>query len=107
MWSNTFYEKRFQIPHNRSRAKVATRVISRRLIDDGMDSELEQLIKKFLEAKFGASLDHFVIEGRMAPDTNGNIGVTGTYRKNASGRNVFFTVTVNLTSRKIQNLQEY
>ena len=73
-----------------------------------MDSvELEQLIKKFLEAKFGASLDYFVIEGRMAPDANGNIGVTGTYRKNAGGKNVFFTVTVNLTSRKIQNLQEY
>ena len=74
----------------------------------GMNSsELEQLIKGFLEAKFGFALDFFVIEGRMAPDANGNMGVTGTYRKRTGDKNVFFTVTVNLTSRKIQNLQEY
>ena len=74
----------------------------------GMNSsELEQLIKDFLEAKFGVALDYFVIEGRMAPDANGNVGVTGTYRKKTSDKNVFFTVTVNLTSHKMQNLQEY
>ncbi len=73
-----------------------------------MDSnELEQLVKESLEARFGGVLDYFVIEGRMAPDANGNMGVTGTYRKRTSDRNVFFTVTVNLSSRKIQNLQEY
>jgi hypothetical protein len=73
-----------------------------------MDSSaLEQLIKSFLETKFGFALDYFVIERRMAPDANGNIGVTGTYRKKAGDKNVFFTVTINLTSRKIQNLQEY
>ena len=70
-------------------------------------SELEQLIKDFLEAKFGVALDYFVIEGRMAADANGNTGVTGTYRKRTGDKNVFFTVTVNLASRKIQNLQEY
>jgi hypothetical protein len=47
------------------------------------------------------------IEGRMAPDANGNVGVTGSYRKRAGDKKVFFTVPVNLTSRKIQNLQEY
>jgi len=74
----------------------------------GMSSgELEQIVKDFLEAKFGFAFDYFVIEGRMAPDANGNIGVTGTYRKRTGDKNVFFTVTVNLTSRKIQNLQEY
>ena len=36
-------------------------------------SEVEQLIKGFLEAKFRADLDYFVIEGRMAPDANGNM----------------------------------
>jgi hypothetical protein len=70
-------------------------------------SELEQLIKDFLEAKFGFALDYFAIEGQMAPDAYGNIGVTGTYRKRTGDKNVFFTVTINLTSRKIQNLQEY
>ena len=70
-------------------------------------SELEQLVKEFLETKFGFALDYFVIEGRMAPDANGNMGVTGTYRKTTGDKNVFFTVTINLTSRKVQNLQEY
>ena len=73
-----------------------------------MDSnELEQLVKTSLEAKFGSALDYIKIEGQMSPDANGNMGVTGTYRKSAGDKNVFFTVTVNLTSRKIQNLQEY
>ena len=70
-------------------------------------SELEQLVKGFLEAKFGVALDYFAIEGRMSPDANGNIGLTGTYRKKTDDKNVFFTVTINPTSRKIQNLQEY
>jgi hypothetical protein len=70
-------------------------------------SELEQLIKDFLETKLGVALDHFSIEGRMSPDANGDMGVTGTYRKRSDDRNVFFTVTVNLASRKIQNFQEY
>ena len=70
-------------------------------------SELEQVIKDFLETKLGVALDYFSIEGRMSPDTDGNMGVTGTYRKTPGDRNVFFTVTVNLTSHKIQNLQQY
>ena len=69
--------------------------------------ELEQLVKDFLEAKFGLALDYFKIEGQMTPDANGDIGVTGTYRKRTGDKNVFFTVTVNLASRKLQNLQEY
>ena len=32
---------------------------------------------------------------------------TGSYRKKAGDKKVFFTVTVNIASRKIQNLQEY
>ena len=68
---------------------------------------MEQLVKDFLRTKYGVALDYFVIEGRMAADANGNTGVTGTYRKKAGDKNVFFTVTINLTSRKIQNLQEY
>ena len=70
-------------------------------------SELDRMIKDFLETKLGVALDHFSIEGRMSPDANGDMGVTGTYRKRSEDRNVFFTVTVNLASRKIQNFQEY
>ena len=43
----------------------------------------------------------------MSPDAKGDMGVTGSYRKRAGDKKVFFTATVNLTSRKIQNLQEY
>jgi len=43
----------------------------------------------------------------MAPDAQGDMGVTGSYRKKAGDKQVFFTVTVNVASRKIQNLQEY
>ena len=68
---------------------------------------MEQVVKAFLEAKFGVALDYFAIECQMSPDTNGNMGVTGSYRKRTGDKNVFFTVTINLTSRKIQNLQEY
>ena len=70
-------------------------------------SDLDKLLKDHLEAKFGLTLDYFVIEGRMAPDAKGDMGVTGSYRKRAGDKNVFFTATVNLTSLKIQNLQEY
>jgi hypothetical protein len=70
-------------------------------------SELDQLLRGYLEAKFGLTLDYFMIEGSMAPDTQGDMGVTGNYRKKAGDKKVFFTVTVNVTSRKIQNLQEY
>ncbi|HKZ42740.1 MAG TPA: hypothetical protein VJ044_17385 [Candidatus Hodarchaeales archaeon] len=70
-------------------------------------SGLDQLLKDYLEAKFGSDLDYFAIEGRMSPDAKGDMGVTGTYRKTAGDKKVFFTVTVNVTSRKIQNLQEY
>lgn len=69
--------------------------------------DLERILKELLEAKFGFALDYFAIEGQMAPDTNGNMGVTGNYRKRAGDKTIFFTVTVNLTSRGIQNLQEY
>ena len=70
-------------------------------------AELSRLLKDYLEARFGLTLDYFVVEGSMAPDAQGNMGVTGSYRKIAGDKNVFFTVTINLASRKIQNLQEY
>ena len=70
-------------------------------------SELDQLLRGYLESKFGLTLDYFMVEGNMAPDTQGDMGVTGSYRKKAADKKVFFTVTVNVTSRKIQNLQEY
>ena len=70
-------------------------------------SELDRLLRGYLEAKFGLTLDYFMVEGSMAPDARGDMGVTGSYRKRAGDKKVFFTVTVNVTSRKIQNLQEY
>ena len=70
-------------------------------------SELDRLLREYLETKFGLTLDYFVIEGSMAPDTQGDMGVTGSYRKKAGDKKVFFTITVNVSSRKIQNLQEY
>jgi hypothetical protein len=74
----------------------------------GMNSsELDRLLKDYLEAKFGLALDYFIVEGRMAPDANGDMGVTGSYRKKVGDKKVFFTVTINVASRKIQNLQEY
>ena len=73
-----------------------------------MDSgELDRLLKGYLESKFGFALDYFKVEGSMAPDAKGDMGVTGTYRKKAGDKNVFFTVTINIDSHKIQNLQEY
>jgi hypothetical protein len=70
-------------------------------------SGLDQLLKSYFEAKFGLALDYFAIEGRMSPDAKGDVGLTGSYRKRAGDKKVFFTVTVNLTSHKVQNLQEY
>jgi hypothetical protein len=69
--------------------------------------ELDRLLKDYIEAKFGLTLNYFVVEGRMAPDAQGDMGVTGSYRKKAGDKKVFFTVTVNVASRNIQNLQEY
>jgi hypothetical protein len=72
-----------------------------------ISDDLDQQIKSYLETKFRAPLDYFAIEGRMSPDANGDMGVTGSYRKRAGDKNVYFTVTINLTSCKVQNLQEY
>jgi hypothetical protein len=69
--------------------------------------ELGHLLRDYFEAKFGAALDYFVIEGQMSPDVRGDMGVTGTYRKKAGDKDVFFTITVNLSSHTLQNLQEY
>jgi len=70
-------------------------------------SELEHLLRNYLETKYQLPLDYFEIEGQMSPDTNGDIGVTGNYRKRTGDKKIFFTITVNLTSRKVTNLQEY
>ncbi len=69
--------------------------------------EVDQLLKDYLETKFGLSLDYFAIETRMTPDPKGDMGATGSYRKRPSDKNVFFTATVNLERRTVQNLQEY
>jgi len=69
--------------------------------------DLDKLLKDYLETKFGLALDYFVVESRMAPDAKGDMGVTGSYRKKAGDKKVFFTVTVNVASRNVQNLQEY
>jgi hypothetical protein len=69
--------------------------------------ELNRVLKGYLEAKYGLALDYFMVEGKMAPDANGDMGVTGSYRKKAGDKKIFFTVTVNVASHKIQNLQEY
>jgi hypothetical protein len=40
-----------------------------------MDSgNLDQLLKDYLEVRFGLRRDYFVIEGRMSPGTNGDGG---------------------------------
>lgn len=70
-------------------------------------SGLDQLVKEYLEAKYRLTLDYFLVEGRMSPDSKGDTGVTGSYRKTPTDKNVFFTVTVNPATRVIQNLQEY
>lgn len=70
-------------------------------------SALEQLLKDYLQKKYGLTLDYFAIEGQMSADAEGRMGVTGNYRKATGDRNVFFTATVNLNSHRIENLQEY
>jgi hypothetical protein len=72
-----------------------------------VSSELNQLIKSYLASKVSSPLEDFAIEGRMSPDASGDMGVTGSYRLRGEDRKFFFTVTVNLTSHKIQNLQQY
>ena len=72
-----------------------------------LPSELHQLLKNYVESKVGSAVEEFVIEGRMSPDAIGDVGVTGSYRIGSEDRRFFFTVTVNLTSRRIQNLQQY
>lgn len=69
--------------------------------------ELDKLLKDYLESKFGLSLDYFAIETQMTPDPKGDLGATGSYRKRPNDKNVFFTATVNLERRTVQNLQEY
>jgi hypothetical protein len=68
---------------------------------------LNQLVRSYLEARLGSNLDYVALEGEMSPDTNADVGVTGNYRKRAGDKNIFFTLTINLVSHKIQNLQEY
>jgi len=77
------------------------------LTADTTSDDLHRQIKDYLETKFGAPLDYFAIEGRMSPDANGDMGLTGSYRKRAGDKNIFFTATINLTSHRVQNLQEY
>jgi len=72
-----------------------------------LPDELQQLLKNYVESKVGSALEDFTVEGRMSPDAMGDVGVTGSYRIRSEDRKFFFTVTVNLTSRKIQNLQQY
>jgi len=53
----------------------------------GMNSgDLDKLLKGYLEAKFGLALDYFLVEGRMAPDAKGDMGVTGSCRKKPGTR---------------------
>ena len=72
-----------------------------------LPGELHELLKNYVESKVGSALEDFTVEGRMSPDAMGDVGVTGSYRIRSEDRKFFFTVTVNLTSRKIQNLQQY
>ena len=72
-----------------------------------LPGELHELLKNYVESKVGLALEDFTVEGRMSPDAMGDVGVTGSYRIRSEDRKFFFTVTVNLTSRKIQNLQQY
>jgi hypothetical protein len=72
-----------------------------------VSSELNQLVRSYLEARFGSTLDYVALEGQMSPDAQADIGVTGYYRKRAGDKNTFFTLTINLVSHKMQNLQEY
>ena len=68
---------------------------------------VDQAVKDYLAAKCGTPLDYFMIENRMSPDANGDMGVTGSYRRTGGDKNVFFTLTINLDSLRVQNFQEY
>jgi len=74
------------------------------IIDSG---QVDRLLKDYLEAKLRSTFDYLAIEGKMTPDPNGDIGVTGNYRKKLSDKNVFFTATINVEARTVQNLREY
>ena len=69
--------------------------------------QLDEMIRDYLETRFGSTLDFFAIEGRMTADAQGDVGVTGTFRKKAGDKNVFFTATVNVPLHTVVNLQEY
>jgi len=69
--------------------------------------QLDEMLRDYLEPRFGLRLDFFAIEGRMTADPQGDVGVTGNYRKKAGDKNVFFTATVNLPLHTVVNLQEY
>jgi hypothetical protein len=72
-----------------------------------LPNELHQLLKKHIESKVNSPLEDFAIEGHSSPDATGDVSVTGSYRIGSEERRFFFTVTVNLISRKMQNLQQY
>ncbi len=72
-----------------------------------VSSELNHIIKSYLEARAGSTLDYVAVEGQMSPDAHRDMGVTGNYRKRAGDKNIYFTLTINLVSHEIQNLQEY
>ena len=74
------------------------------IIDSG---QVDRLLKDYLEAKLRSTFDYLAIEGKMTPDPNGDIGVTGNYRKKLSDKNIFFTATINVEARTVQNLREY
>jgi hypothetical protein len=76
-------------------------------IPDMNSVEFDRLLRDYLQTRLKSNLDYFAIEGRMSPDAEGNMGVTGNYRKRPGDKNVFFTVTVNILTHVIQNLQEY
>jgi hypothetical protein len=69
--------------------------------------QVDRLLKDYLEAKLRSTFDYLAIEGKMTPDPNGDIGVTGNYRKKLSDKNVFFTATINVEARTVKNLREY
>ena len=69
--------------------------------------QVDGLLKDYLEARLRSTLDYMAIEAKMTPDPNGDIGVTGNYRKKLSDKNVFFTATINVEARTVKNLLEY
>lgn len=69
--------------------------------------EFGKFLRNYLETRLKSSLDYFVIESKMSPGAEGDMDMTGSYRKKAGDKNVFLTVIVNVLSRTIQNLQEH